>query len=189
MRTLHRNWWPVQRYPLLGGILWAVCSACGSGQSDSQDDTGAPVDTGAPPKDDTRIELIYVDSASDSLDATGKPGAVPEESTVPEAIPPAPSAADEAGGDDLLAFDADGDYAVQIGTFSESSRASRRVHELAALGYPAYAVAHPSARQFRVRIGYFSSRAEADRFGQRFQRDHGGKYWVDRRSSGDVAGK
>ena len=87
------------------------------------------------------------------------------------------------GGDDILKFDAAGRYTVQIATYKKAKDASRRVRELETLGYPAYAVAHPTGEQTRVRVGYFTTREEADRFGQRFCRDHGGKYWVDGRSS------
>ena len=121
--------------------------------------------------------------------AGDNPDDAPVDATEPEVSAPPPTPEDLVGGDDLLSFSADGLFTVQVGTFKVSSRASRRVGELTALGYPAYAVAHPSGNQVRVRIGYFATRDEADRFGQRFQRDHGGKYWVDRRTPVDVASR
>jgi len=134
--------------------------------------------------------LIFVDSATDSLSvAQDSPLDARADTSQPGLMPPAPTAADETGGDDLLSFAADGDFTVQVGTFKQSSRASRRVRELTALGYPAYSVSHPSGGQYRVRIGYFTTRVQANRFGLRFQRDHGAKYWVDRRGSVGVASK
>ena len=173
----HADW--CRRSGGLAVALSLILSACGTGETDPNDDLGAPADT--PVSDDTRVELIFVDAESDSL--TG-PGDIE-----PTSPPSAPSAADEVGGDDLLTFAADGEYTVQVGVFKNSQRASRRVRELEALGYPAYAIAHPTGDQVRVRIGYFSGKDEADRFGQRFCRDHGGKYWVDRRRAEEEASR
>ena len=156
---------------------------CGPSETDSTDEAGAV------PDHDTRVELIFVDAGTASAQEA-------DTDTIVEALPidtppietqPAPTAADETGGDDLLSFDAEGKFTVQVGTFKNSAVASRRVRELAGLGYPAYAVGHPAGEQVRVRIGYFGSKAEADRFGLRFCRDHGGAYWVDRRSAKKVA--
>lgn len=154
--------------------------ACGPGTPDTQDEDGT---SGA---DGTHVELIYVDSDSAASERPETPAdTAPEETpaVAPEPLPDAPDAADEVGGDDLLSYDADGAWAVQVGTYKTAASASRRVRELSDLGYPAYAVTHPAGQQVRVRIGYFASRGEADRFGQRFRRDHGGKYWVDRRTT------
>ncbi len=184
MSTIYRQTRGALANRPVAAVLCALLGACGTGETDSRDDVGAP------PDDDTRIELIFVDSVSDSLsDAQDGPLDALAGTSPPEVIPPAPTAADETGGDDLLTFDGDGDFTVQVGTFKESSRASRRVRELAALGYPAYTVSHPAGSQVRVRIGYFTTRDEADRFGLRFQRDHGGKYWIDRRVPVDVASR
>lgn len=170
------------------GVAVALCallSACGTAETDPSDDVGVPADRDAPASD-TRVELIFVDIESDSLTLPGDAARAMPETTSP---PPAPSAPDEVGGDDLLTFAADGDYTVQVGTFKNSQRASRRVRELETLGYPAYAIAHPAGDQVRVRIGYFSAKDEANRFGQRFCRDHGGEYWVDRRAAEEVAAR
>jgi hypothetical protein len=147
-----------------------LLSACGGTETDPSDEVGVAAD------DDTRVELIFVDAEQDSL-------------TGPVSPPPTPSADAEVGGDELLIFDADGEFTVQVGTFKKSQRASRRVRELETLGYPAYAIAHPAGNQVRVRIGYFSTKNVADRFGQRFCRDHGGQYWVDRRAAEEVAAR
>ncbi len=123
---------------------------------------------------DTRTEIVYVleDSSRDR-------STVPEsrEAERPESPPPSV----EAPAGDRIPFDPKGEYTVQVGTFADSTRAVERLRELQALGYPAYGLA--SDRGVRIRIGYFGRRDEADRFGQRFSREHGGQFWVDRRAS------
>lgn len=161
----------------------SLLCACGPSTTDESDEAGAP------DADDTRVELIYVDSepsAGDSTTATVTPPG-PAHGAPADSLPPAPGPEDEAGGDDLLSYDADGAWAVQVGTFKTAASASRRVRQLSDLGYPAYAVTHPAGTQVRVRIGYFASRGEAERFGQRFRRDHGGTYWVDQRARATAA--
>ena len=135
---------------------------------------------------DTRTEIVYVleDSSRDR-------STVPEsrEAERPESPPPSveagegddQAAASPAPAGDRIPFDPKGEYTVQVGTFADSTRAVERLRELQALGYPAYGLA--SDRGVRIRIGYFGRRDEADRFGQRFSREHGGQFWVDRRAS------
>lgn len=160
--------------------MGAFLAACGGGEPDGRDEAGAP--------DDTRTELIYVEGDTSAPTPPPRVDAEPAEADEPTAAtdeaatPPAPTAEDEVGGDDLLAYAADGEFVVQVGTFRDAARASRRVSELEKLGYPAFAVAHPAGGQVRVRIGYFATRDEADRFGLRFQKDHGGTYWVAERT-------
>lgn len=84
---------------------------------------------------------------------------------------------------DLIAYDDTGEFTVQVGLYDSSRKAGKRVTELSALGYPAYAIAIPSGNQFRVRIGYFESRKMAKRFGEIFKQDIGVEYWIDRRSN------
>ena len=84
---------------------------------------------------------------------------------------------------DLIAYDDTGEFTVQVGLYDSSRKAGKRVRELSALGYPAYAIAIPSGSQFRVRIGYFESREMAKRFGEIFKEDTGAEYWIDRRSN------
>lgn len=159
------------------GVLSSDCAPSG----DESADTGSP-------QDDTRVELVFVDeeeSGSSDPDDTQAPAL----DAAQDSIPPAPTAEDEVGGDDLLAFDANGQFVVQVATFSNAKRAKARVRELEELGYPAFVTAHPSGSPLRVRIGYFATKADADRFGQRFQRDHGSRYWVDKRGGGAGANK
>jgi cell division septation protein DedD len=99
----------------------------------------------------------------------------------PAAAPAAPADADD-GPSQPVVFDPQGDFTVQIGVFADGPTARKLVRELAADGYPAYALPG-GPKGVRVRIGYFGSREEATRFGEIFQRDRHMAYWVDRRQS------
>jgi hypothetical protein len=96
---------------------------CGPSETDSTDEAGAV------PDHDTRVELIFVDAdtaSAQEADTDTIVEALPID-TLPIETPPAPTAADETGGDDLLSFDAEGKFTVQVGTFKNSAVASHRV--------------------------------------------------------------
>ena len=76
-------------------------------------------------------------------------------------------------------FDPDGEFTIQVGVFRDAKRADQKVRELKSEGYPAYSV--QSDAGVRVRIGYFTNRADAERFGRIFAKDRGVEYWIDRR--------
>ena len=76
-------------------------------------------------------------------------------------------------------FDPDGEFTIQVGVFRDAKRADQKVRELKGEGYPAYSV--QSDAGVRVRIGYFTNRADAERFGRIFAKDRGVEYWIDRR--------
>ena len=82
----------------------------------------------------------------------------------------------------LIMYEPDGEYTVQIGLYEDAHIASKIVSDLSSAGYPAYAIANPRKKGVRVRIGYFATREEADRFGKLFKEDRGLEYWIDRRS-------
>ena len=77
-------------------------------------------------------------------------------------------------------FDPDGQFTVQVGVYRDAKRADQKVRELKDEGYPAYSV--QSDAGVRVRIGYFSNRADANRFGRIFAKDRGVEYWIARRA-------
>ena len=77
-------------------------------------------------------------------------------------------------------FDPDGQFTVQVGVYRDAKRADKKVRELKDEGYPAYSV--QSDAGVRVRIGYFSNRADANRFGRIFAKDRGVEYWIARRA-------
>ena len=77
-------------------------------------------------------------------------------------------------------FDPDGQFTIQVGVYRDAQRADQKVRQLKDEGYPAYSV--HSAAGARVRIGYFATHADADRFGRIFAKDHSVEYWIDRRT-------
>ena len=157
----------VPALPGLGFCLCLALCACAGGGSDPGGEAPG-----------TRTEIVYVVEDSQQVrtaDLSGPPPKVEEVREEPAPSEPAPPAAKEG-----VAFAPGGEYTVQIGMYSEAARARERLRQLMALGYPAYLL--PSDQGVRLRIGYFAARAEADSFGQRFSREQGGKFWVDRRS-------
>lgn len=82
-----------------------------------------------------------------------------------------------------ITYDPAGEYTVQVGSFDEARLAGERVKQLSAEGYPAYAIANTGNKGARVRIGYFKTREEAERFGRLFKKDKGAEFWVDRRAN------
>ena len=99
--------------------------------------------------------------------------------------PPTGSTEDKDGRQGLLAgavaYEPDGEFTVQVAVYSDVLKAGERVAELSALGYPAYVIAQPDGKGFRVRIGYFRTREDARAFGDIFSEDHGSDFWIDRR--------
>ncbi len=82
-----------------------------------------------------------------------------------------------------VVFDREGDFTVQIGIYPGPKAARQRVLELSKLGYPVYALGIRGESRVRVRIGYFSVREDAERFGEIFKQDTGSDYWIDRRAN------
>ena len=76
--------------------------------------------------------------------------------------------------------DPDGQFTVQVGGYREVKHAERIVHDLKSEGYPAYGSKSPEG--LRVRIGYFTKLAHAERFGRIFAADRGVEYWIDKRA-------
>lgn len=154
--------------PAQASLAWslALCACAGGGSDPGGEEPG------------TRTEIVYVVKDSQQVrtaDLSGPPPKVEEAREEPVEAPATPSAAR-----DGVAFAPDGEYTVQIGMFADPARARERLRQLKALDYPAYLL--PSDQGVRLRIGYFARREEADSFGQRFSREQGGQFWVDRRS-------
>ena len=106
------------------------------------------------PIDDVRSELVLVDSSRRLPSGDGGP----------------------------VYFDPQGEFTVQVGVFRRTEEAGELVSELKTNGYPAYALSIGKKPGMRVRIGYFSTRSDAERFGAIFSEDRGLEFWVDLRS-------
>jgi cell division septation protein DedD len=73
-------------------------------------------------------------------------------------------------------------YAIQVAAFSARGEAETIVTRLGGKGYAAYLVT-PQAGQpplFRVRVGKFRERAEAERVASRLEREEQFKPWITR---------
>lgn len=113
------------------------------------------------PEPASRRELVVLTPAD--------PGAAPAEAKSSESSESSP-----------VFFDPDGQFTVQVGVYGDAKRADQKVRALKDEGYPAYSV--PSDAGVRVRIGYFATHADADRFGRIFAKDRGVEYWIDQRT-------
>ena len=153
---------------LLVSFLFLLLCACGGGEIDREDELGEESD------EEGRYELVIVEATQDSAQATST---AREDSVVEggaeEAVDPGQP----------IRFDPGGEFTVQVGAYQHSRIASRIVRDLSGDGYPAYAIASPDGKEVRVRIGYFKTRKDAERFGRIFKEDRDTEYWVDRRSN------
>ena len=74
-----------------------------------------------------------------------------------------------------------GTFSVQVAALDDPLRAKLMVEDLKRRGYPSYLVrplaADPEA-PFRVRVGRYGSRADADRIVKALEREGGGKLWI-----------
>jgi cell division septation protein DedD len=74
-----------------------------------------------------------------------------------------------------------GSFTVQIAALDDPLRAASLVEDLQRRGYAAYLVKPPASdpdAPFRVRVGRYDSRAEADRSADALERVAGGKVWI-----------
>ena len=142
---------------LAGGVWLAVVGGC-SGEIDPDDELGVEEDGG--------YELAVVEGP----EGKDQPSPVIPDGTAAEEIHP-------------IVYDPQGEFTVQVGVYRDSQSASKTVHQLSEAGYPAYAVAGPHNKGVRVRIGYFTTRNEAQRFGELIKADRNLDFWVDRRAN------
>ena len=145
-------------------LAWTVLWIGGcADESSVREDEQAPEPAG-------RRELVILTPA-DSVSAPDDPSGPTDASD-----PTDPSDASDAS---PVFFDPDGQFTIQVGVYRDAKRAEQKVRELKDEGYPAYSV--QSDAGMRVRIGYFTNRADAERFGRIFAKDRGVEYWIDRR--------
>jgi len=86
-----------------------------------------------------------------------------------------------------------GDYVVQIDIHKSESDALKAVQKLATRGIPAYIVpaaadAGLSGSYWRVRVGRFASRADAQSYGENVLKPAGLKFWIDRKANEPAGG-
>jgi len=84
---------------------------------------------------------------------------------------------------------ATGDWVIQVNVHRSQSEAEAQVAKLAKDGIGAYSVAfqageeHLSGNYWRVRVGRFASRADAQKYGTSVLEPKGLKFWIDKKSN------
>ena len=137
--------------------LALACSGCADEGIDREDELAT--------EDNGRLELVVLEPANEGGDST--------QVDLPADLSGEPANA-------TVFFDPDGQFTVQVGVYREIKHAERIVHDLKSEGYPAYGSKSPEG--LRVRIGYFTKLAHAERFGRIFAADRGVEYWIDKRA-------
>ena len=149
-------------------LAWTVLWVGGCSDSDVREDEQAPEPAG-------RREIVILTPA-DSVSAPAVTSDASDASDVTDA-----GDTDDTSDASPVFFDPDGQFTIQVGVYRDAKRAEQKMRELKDEGYPAYSV--QSDAGMRVRIGYFTNRADADRFGRIFAKDRGVEYWIARRAN------
>ena len=163
-------------------------SAAAKGQANQptppvpEDDTSAYKDLTADKPKDTALATpakgqakpAQAAPAPPKADATGK--AAVAETAAPKPEPPAPVDKDKP------AAVTSGGYAVQLTALRDRSEADAMVKRLAGKGYPAYVVNPLPGKPpvYRVQVGRYQNRADADRIASRLQKEEQFSPWVTR---------
>ena len=170
--TRSLNWTSKSFPPALGAtLLWAAIAACGY-DIDYDDELGVE---GSPQS--AEYELVVIDGDK------GEESSRRRDSIASSRGSETDGATGEGTEEGLILYDDEGEFTVQVGLYASSRQAGERVRELSTQGYPAYAIAVPSGGGFRLRIGYFKTHRQAERFGEIFKKDTGADYWIDRRTN------
>jgi len=156
-------------------LAWTVLWIGGCADSDVRKDEQAPESEPA-----GRSEIVILTPADSVSTPAGTSDASDASNTSDAGDASDTSDTDETSDANPVFFDPDGHFTVQVGVYRDAKRADQKVRELKDEGYPAYSV--QSDAGVRVRIGYFSNRADANRFGRIFAKDHGVEYWIARRA-------
>lgn len=105
------------------------------------------------------------------------------------APPPAADVAKPVAGAGDVAPGPSGDWVLQVNVHRSEADAQAQIAKLAKDGIPAYTVAfqsgeeHLSGSYWRVRVGRFSSRADAQKYGSSVLEPKGLKFWIDKKSN------
>jgi DedD protein len=141
-------------------------------------ETGTTGGTITPPPEN----LTYPDRLTRTEAPTESMRTPPPESVVPPQPPPdVPS---EASSDEAAAAaTADGGYTVQVAAVRRKAEADAIVAKLIKKGFPAYVFAPQAGDRrggFRVRVGSYKSRQEAENMASRLQKEEQYKPWITR---------
>ena len=113
---------------------------------------------------------------------SGRTAATQEKSTAPPAPQPRPEPARTAAADPASAEPAGQGFAVQIAALNVRGEADAIAKRLSSKGYAAYVIspANGTPAVYRVRVGKFPTRREAETIAARLQKEEQFKPWVTR---------
>lgn len=119
-----------------------------------------------------------------------KPAAPPKAEPPPAAVSSTPAAkADAAPASGSVVPDETGEWVLQVNVHKSEAEAKAQIAKLGQAGIPAYAVPVPtgdanlSGNYWRVRVGRFATRADAQTYGKSVLEPKGLKFWIDRKSN------
>lgn len=130
-----------------------------------------------PPKEQLKAEAApAVEAPTPKADAPEPEPAAP----APAKPTPAPVTAAPAAAAAVSSEPAGPGFAIQVAALKEKDEADTIVKRLASKGYPAYVVAPPKGTpsMFRVRVGKFKDRREADSVAAKLQKEEQFKPWI-----------
>jgi hypothetical protein len=173
---------------LLIGILGTLCILAGCAKKPKQPSPAVSVSstTGQTARTDSGdiFNEFYNDSAVDKAKTL-------KTFSLHPSTPPAPGTASpaNASGSYTPAFSDNGRYVVQVATMVSRWLADELATELKEKGYPSYVIEVQNPTQnltgtyYRVRIGGFATRTDAQAFGENILVPARLSYWVDRKSN------
>jgi cell division septation protein DedD len=152
----------------------AVPSAPVSTTTTTAGTSGAPITT-----QETLTYAERLEAPDPPLETLREPAPAPR--PAPPPAPPAPRAAATVAASRVAAEPAGNGYVVQVAAVRQRSEADTIARRLSTKGYPAF-VTTPAgaARVFRVRVGKYPSRREADSVASRLEREEQFKPWITR---------
>ena len=133
-----------------------------------------------PPKEPLKPEPAPAPAAVPPTPRSETPAASLPVAAAPAPAPAPPPAARTAAPAARSAGPAGAGFAIQVAALRESEEADAIVKRLAGKGYPAYVVtpAKGTAAIYRVRVGKFKDRHEADTVAARLQKEEQFKPWI-----------
>jgi cell division septation protein DedD len=142
----------------------------------------------APPADDltyfSRLEKPAVppEHLKAAVEKTEPPAPKAAQAAPPRTAPPAPAAAESRAAAPGVAEPAGAGFAVQIAALNVRGDAEAIAKRMSSKGYSAYVMSPPAGAPtvFRVRIGKFSTRREAENVASKLQKEEQFQPWVTR---------
>ncbi len=140
------------------------------------------IDTAGLAKPAPKDTVAVAGAAEKSAAAPAKPIPAPKAEPVAAPAPATPVAGS-------VVPNETGEWVLQVNVHKSEAEAKAQIAKLGQVGIPAYAVPVPtgdanlSGNYWRVRVGRFTTRADAQNYGKSVLEPKGLKFWVDRKSN------